>query len=503
MAKVKKKKKKLKAKADVIQPRHIEEIGQRNYYDYAVAMIEDRFVVGSVDGVKPVLRRALWATHDLGFHSSHAHEKSAKVVGETLANYHPHGDTACYEAIVTAANSAMPCIDGKGNWGSMLNKDGFAAMRYTNMRLSKYGEKVFFDKFYLPSIEFIPNYDGSKKEPLNLPVTLPNILLNGNFGMGPGVSTRNPAFTLKSVCKVLQLVINDGKGKATVEHCRGLVPVSEYGGYIDTSDKETKKELKTFYRDGIGKFDWWSKRTEPNAKNRVRYWSFAPLPEDLTDKLAKIGDVKGVKFINNDSESTDPYKAAYVVQFAPSCKGKELEKALERVDELFGSSQRMDVKVTDRTLNKMGDGADISLRSTNIPTILTDFLKHRVHIEKVACRHWKERRNERIRYLKLLIKAIDHLDVIIKALKVDDSAAYIAKHIGITVAQANIILDLRVRQLKKLEIKVLKAEIANLKKEIAGYDKRIKKPMPYIAQHIGALYEELKGEAERQERVMK
>jgi topoisomerase-4 subunit A len=471
--------------------------GHENYLRYAVAMIEDRFVTGALDGVKPVIRRGLWAVHQLGLHHKVKHDKSAMAVGEIIGKFHPHGDQSCYSALVTAANSTLPTIDGDGNWGSMIDPSA-AAYRYTNLRLTKYADLCFFDKFYLPTIQYIPNYDGSRNEPLNLMPTLPNTLLNGNFGMGPGVSTRIPAFTLKSVIKTLKKVIDDG-GTCEVKHCMSLVPISEYGGRVNLKDPEVRKELRNIYKSGIGSLTWLSSRTKPDAKNLVRYNAFAPLPSDLTGKLTRISNIKNVRYIHDDGEEKDPYRAAFLVQLSPSLKDKDLKEVLKKVDGELSASQRVDIKVTDRTLNARGDGADIKLRSASIVDLVNGWMVNRINMEKGACTYWKNKRQERIDYLELMIHAINHLDIILKALKVVDSASFLKKKLKITLEQANTILDLKVRQLKKLEIKSLGAEIKELKIEIAGYDKRIKKPLPYIRDHLDELWNELKGEAKRQE----
>lgn len=498
-------KKKLKArKADTskvaahIEEQHADKKLQEEYLAYAVAMIEDRFVIGNLDGLKPVMRRSLFAIHKLGLTSRVKHDKSAKAVGATIADYHPHGDTACYEAMVTAANCAMPMIDGKGNWGSMMDREGFAAYRYTNLRLTKYGEHAFFDKFYLPAMEDIPNYDGSKVEPLNLPCLLPNALLNGNFGMGPGVNTRTMAFTLRSVVKTIKAALKE-KG-ATPENCMGLVPTSEYGGFVDVTDKAVRKDLRTFYRTGVGSIKFWSTGSAPDKNNAVRYARFAPLPKELEKTFTKIKAIKGVLRIEDDSESNDPYKAAIKVTFAKNLNGKELKKVIRLVDNALAVEQRFDVKVTDRVSDGQG-GCKIALRSSNVPTLLNDWIGYRVKLEKLACSYWKGKRQERIVYLQLMLKAIAHLDIIFKALKRDDTEAYMVKHMKITSEEADTILSLTVRRLKKLEVKVIHDEIADLRKEIAGYDERIKKPRSYIFKHLDSVYAGIKDEAARQELV--
>lgn len=466
------------------------------YYRYATETIEDQYVIGNLDGLKPVSRRSLFAIYKLGLTSGARHDKSAKAVGATIADYHPHGDTSCYGAMVTAANNAVKMIDGKGNWGTMMDRKA-AAYRYTNLRLSKYADLCFFDKFYMPAMRTIENYDGSKREPLNLPVMLPNALLNPAFGIGAGVRTETMAFSVESVVKVIEQVIDAG-GTATPELCHDLSPISEYGGSMRRT-KEDKSEFKRYIKTGKGTIYLVPAYVLEHGKKGswIRMHSFGALPKDLGKMFAKVESLAGVAKIEDDGSETDHYQAAIKVTFKSSVKGKDLENIVNRVVDQFTVKYDLDTKVTDRIPLK-GGTHKIKLRNSNPVTQLQDWLNYRVQLEQRACKYWTKECEGKIAELELYIKAINHLDVIRKALDVDDSEAYLVKHMKISAEDAKFIMGRTLNQLKKLEMKKLKDQIAALREEIAGYAKRIAKPLPYIRKHVRELFANLKSEIARQ-----
>ena len=199
--------------AEKIQDASLDKIAEEYYYEYGVAVNEDRSVPCNIDGLKPVARRVLWAAYSMGSRANGKPVKSARIVGEAMGKYHPHGDKAIYDTMVGMVNATVGSMYGQGNWGTLSDPTP-AAMRYTESKLNKYSESVFFDNFYLPAIDYVPNYDGMNKEPLVLPALLPNLLLNGTFGIGVGVSTSIPSYTLKSLMKVIKKAL---KGE-TIDH---------------------------------------------------------------------------------------------------------------------------------------------------------------------------------------------------------------------------------------------------------------------------------------------
>lgn len=467
------------------------------YYDYGVETIEDRAVIGNLDGLKPVMRRALYATFTGGTFSNKPRVKSARIVGDTLGKYHPHGDTSCYDAIVEAANLPMPTIDGYGNWGSM--SDGPAAMRYTEARLSKYGELCFFDRFYLPAMQTIPNYDDKEREPLTLPAMLPNAIINGSFGICPGVNTRIPSFTMASVFALLQKVLAAG-GTCTVEQALSLQPIAKYGALANW-DKSDKLALRTFFKTGVGSITFVPAK-EKTGENQIRYWRFGLMPDDLTKTLARLTNEAGVVRVNEDCYESDPFNGALLVDLKKGMTKGERIKAGNRVTALLTTAARVDVKVTDRSLTETG-GRAAKLRSSCIPQMVTDWIAFRIGLEKSACAYWIGKRKERIEYLKLILIAIKNRAIIIKALDkegLDDAAldAYLAKLLKITVEQAHVICDMMIRRLKALDTTKTKAEIKALEEEIAGYQQRIKDPVSYIKLHLKRLATELEPMYRRQ-----
>jgi DNA gyrase/topoisomerase IV subunit A len=484
------------AMAKTVTDVHLEDKANEEYYKYGIAVIEDRAIFGSIDGLKPVARRALWSAHKAGLRHNVKADKSAKVVGDTLANYHPHGDMACYGAIITAAKSPMNLVDGEGNWGTM--NDGAAAYRYTNMRLSLYSDLVFFDPFYLPTIDYVPNYDGSKMEPLILPALLPNTILNGNFGITPGVNTRTPSFGLKSTLAVVRKAIKEGA--CTAKMCMDLEFTTKYGGKA-VYDKE---EFKRFYKTGRGAVTFRSTHTDVDVRNEIRFDEFAPI-SDIEKVLAKVEGVAGVVKTRDDSDKHDKHQVAYVVQFAKSCKGDALKTALKKVNEAFSASWRFSVQVTDRFLNPDGtEGA--KLRPTTVPALIQHWIDYRIKLEQDACTYWIKKRKEEIAKLELMRLAVKMRDFILKALKKecseDELAKYIAKGLKITVDQANQILDLKVRQLRALEDKALVAKIKDLEKEYKTYEGRKKNPAKYVLEHIDSIEEQLAAAAAKKAKAI-
>lgn len=488
---------------DRIKDVYLDEQSNKDYYLYGTSTIEDRAIVGVYDGVKPVMRRVLYAMNTLGLHHKAVTVKAALIVGETMGKYHPHGDASIFQAAVQASQAPQPLIDGSdSNWGTMLSGSG--AMRYINGRLTKYADRVFFDPFYAPTMVMSPNYDGSKKEPVNLVTLLPNGLINGNFGICPGVNTRTPAFTMKSVVKVLQAMIAN-KGKCDAKMCKDLVWTTAYGGHVERTSYNLSS-MKQFFKTGVAQIDWSSTIEYDGANHSVRITKFAP--RSFNDKaaaekaspletlLTNVENISGVQSIDSDGEDSDPYKVAYLIRFKKSCKGKELDKAIKAIKKLFSERERMDVKVTDRVFNDEADAVDVKLKSATVPQILEQWLEYRITLEKTACSYWAVKRKEEIAYLKLMRLAISELDFIFKCVrntKLDDDALVkaISKKLKITDDQTNQILARNLRQLRHLEDEKLSGKIKELAEEVKGYEERIKKPSKYIAKHLDEMVADL------------
>lgn len=474
-----------------VTERHLEDVADSEYYKYGIATIEDRAIFGSIDGLKPVARRSLWATYKLGLRSNVKHDKAAKVVGATLGDYHPHGDEACYGALVTAANSPMKTIDGSGNWGTM--NDPPAPYRYTNLRLSKYSDLIFFDKFYLPTVEYVPNYDGSKEEPVNLPTLLPNTLLNGNFGITPGVNTRTPSYTLQSMMPVLREAIK--AGKCTPEMCMPLEFSTKYGGRAIVN----KEEFASFYRSGKGRVMFDSVHTEPNEDNEIRFDRFAPFSE-IEKVLTEVDGLNSVVETRDDSDKHDMYQVAAVVRFNKTLTGELLRQQLRRVEKAFSSAWTFSVQVTDRHKNEKGE-LIVKLRPTTVPKLIQQWIDYRIKLEIDACNYWIGECDRKIERLQLLRTAIKNIDLLMKAVKLkgtrEDYYRFIEKGMKISYENAKIVGHLELVQLRSMEDADLVKKIKELEAESATYEGRRDKPKKFILKQLDKLEAELMKDIEK------
>lgn len=461
----------------------LNKIADREYYEYGVATIEDRAIAGTIDGLKPVTRRVLWTAHkDERLTSKSKVVKSAKVVGAAMGNYHPHGNLAVYDAVVTAANSPQPMIFGDGNWGTPL--DGAAAERYTNMRVSLYSDSVFFDPFYLNAIEFIANYDGSNREPVNLPSLLPNLLINGNFGIAVAVKAGIPSFTVESIIKLIKIGL---KREITAKDClKHLVFTSSNGATVNP-DGPDNEELLELFKTGKGKARFDCEIIE--QKDGSLRFNQLP-PQGILSAIEKIANLPSVQFITDDSDLEDIYPLAYRVVLKRGTTGAAKELTINKIKAALSCIVHFDVKVTDRAMGAE-DAAEVSLRSTTIPTILNEWIAYRLKLESTACKFHMSKLDDRIARIDLLRAVIANLDFVIKLLKskLDDEqiTAKLAARLKVSKELAAEVLDFRLRQLKSLEDTKLVKQRRELIAEKKTLNTRRTKPGDYIPTTLPAL----------------
>jgi DNA gyrase/topoisomerase IV subunit A len=465
-----------------IREKYFTVAGKEAYYTYSNMVNEDRSIPTALEGLKPSGRRALWTLHTLGLTSKAGYMKTARAIGECLGKFHPHGDKSLHDTYVTLVQSPLSMADGSGGWGSFANPKGIAAMRYSEIRMSLYSEKVFFDKFYLPTVKLYPNYDGKEVEPLILPSLVPNLLVNGSFGIGVGVSTSNPSFTFASVVKVLIKTLTS-KEPCTPKTCMDLVFTSKYEGIPVFS----KDEFLRLHRTGKGKVKFVSKYTLDPKKKEMRITQFAPFGS-LEKCLEKALAMKTVASVNEISDVTDKH-GTILVKLRMTGSEAELKKEADRIiDQAFSAQKSYNIKVLDRELDEDKQDTKRKLRDAITPELINGWIKYRIAMEIEACQYWIIQVQKEIDYRLLLIKAVDQLEVIIKALRQkfskDELRAYVAKHMRITSDEAEVIINLKVYQLRRLEANQLKQEIEERKKTIAGYKERIKNPATYIATQL-------------------
>lgn len=476
------------------------------YYDYGVAVNEDRAIPSILDGMKPVERRLLWAAHVAGITTKT--KKSARIVGDTIGKYHPHGDSAAYEAMVTAINKPMPTFEGEGNFGSFSDTRA-AAQRYTNAKISRYAMKVFFDPFYTPIIETVPNYDGEEVEPVLLPALLPNLLLNGTQGIGVGLNSVIPAYSADSILKVVRAMFNGETVDA--KFCvKTLEYVTAWGATYDK--KANKEQSAQIIKTGGGRivFDVVMKL---NAK--AKNIAVVGFPHDNMEQVLEVlyPESKNMttaaqrNSAKTKSKAIQQYmKRAYdaskktdktgtlIIELKPGLKAEQLTDAYDYFLKLLNKPKTFNINITHRRLKKKSSGnvVEVALESVSVLQILEAWKEYRIQLEKKAAAYWQGKTQEKINTNELMQLAFKHLDALIKVIRKKHASLTelrdeVAKLLKINEKQAQIIIERKLYQLSGLEENQLKEQHKKLSAQLKDLQKREKKPEGFILEHLNAL----------------
>lgn len=415
----------------------------------------DRSVPDYRDGLKPVTRRALWALHTMGNQTV----KTARLSGETMGKYHPHSSASIDGAIHTQVVAPCPPITGIGNWGSIIDPPG--ASRYTNVKMSPYG-KSFFGKDYTPLMSSIDSYDGKEKEPLFLPATLPNLLLNGVEGIGLGLATSLPAFTPTSLLPILA-DIAEGEKLTDLDIAKRLVPYNLYGGELVKS-KENFERLKSFVSSSNGSLQWTSPMEVDDTAKTITLTKFGPGVNPI--KLVE-GFLKPMREIASVHSGAG---VSYVVQARKDLNGNDFKSLVEKIRKKVTTNSSYEIYVTRRDVKKDDPSKyDVRFRKVTLRELMMYWLRYRIDLEKSSLENQIKVSESRIRHFSLLILACAHLDVIFKALRSKDPRSILVREMKISEEDADTILNLKVRQLSKLdneEIQVQKQKEEQHRKEL-------------------------------------
>ncbi len=453
------------------------------YYKYGVATLEDRAIPDFRDGLIPVTRRLLWASYGLGLSSKSRFVKSARVVGETLGKYHPHGESA-YDALVgltnvgeTINNVCVGLFQGDSNFGSLSNRS-YAASRYTELRLSKFSDTVLFNKFYMPVVAYGPNYDSSEKEPITLPALLPVLLLNGKFGIATGATTNIPAFKYESVLKLLKAIFG---GEEVTDRLlyKHLKYTTTYGGSErPLASSLAKKERLESFKIPKGKIKLWSNvhLSEPKTIT-VTEFAVSSL-ERLLEKLNDRKEFPHVKLARDDSSTKDKYGRLTVILY-PDTGTKDIDLTVKKVDQLLSVSETFSMNLTERYLDETEQiAARLSVRP--LVQLIKDWVAWRIDLEKRACSYWIGEADKRIRRFELLMLAVDNrkliTDSLDKPLTAQQLYEWLAKRLRITVDEAKFIYDQKIIQLRKLEKTDLQKQMREVQAEKKTLEQRRKNP---------------------------
>ena len=429
--------------AQKIVPVKIEDEMKRSYIDYAMSVIVSRALPDVRDGLKPVHRRILYAMNDLALWPDKPYRKSASIVGETMGNYHPHGDAAIYDALVRLSQDfslRYPLVDGHGNFGSIDN-DPPAAMRYTEAKLHKIALEMLAD-LDKDTVDFVPNYDDRLKEPSVLPAKLPYLLINGAYGIAVGMASNIPPHNLTEVVNgiVAQLENPDITNEELMQYIKG--PDFPTAGVI-----VGKEGIKEAYTTGRGKVCLRAK-AEIEEDSRGRYKIIVTeIPYQvnkaaLIQNIAKLVQVKTIEGISDLRDESDREGVRIVIELKRDANPNVVLNLLYKHTQLQNTQSMLMLAIVN------GVPKVLTLRE-----ILAEYIKHR---EQVVVRRTKFDLNKaeaRLHILEGLRIAIDHIDEIIKIIRnsYDNAAQNLMERFGLSEVQAQAILEMKLRTLQGLQ----------------------------------------------------
>jgi len=452
----------------------LREFGKRNMTIYAAAVNLDRSVPDLFDGLKTVQRRVLYGTFK---EASSQFEKTARVVGTVLGRYHPHGDLSVVKAIETMVHTATPVVTGEGNWGNMI--DGCAAMRYTDLRLSQFG-KTFFDPDYINSqvTSFIPNYDDKDVEPVTLPAQLPNVLMNGNSGIGVGITTTLPSFTPESIQTVLKKMLQGEKLEAA-DFAKTLKYAHKWGGQLVRTKENQQAWLNLFQ--GTAASVLFESDIEVDRDHKQMVISDWPQGTDLEKFVSKIRAMPECLSCQNSKGSI-----TYTIKCKPAYNYNQFDKFLDKVKRATRQKRSFKLNVTLRE-SRTVDGVttfETKFLAMSVPEILVTWLHLRLDLERRSLECRIEKQNVAIAYSELLLYACDKLDAIFKALRSTDPESTMMRLLKITRDQSQQILELKVRQLSKLDQSEIRQKLKDQQMHLRQLQAWLKKPRSKVALDI-------------------
>jgi len=413
-----------------------------SYLNYAMYVIMDRALPFIGDGFKPVQRRIIYAMSELGLRSTTKHKKSARTVGDVLGKFHPHGDTACYDAMVLMAQDfsyRYPLIDGQGNWGSNASPKEFAAMRYTEARLSAYAD-VFLSELSMGTVDWVPNFDGTLSEPRMLPARLPNVILNGATGIAVGMATDIPPHNLNEITSACIHLIDNPK--STIEDIRQFIKGPDFptGAEIITS----KEEITNIYRSGQGMIRMRATYEYENGDIIITSLPYQVSPARVIEQVAlqmrekKLPMVSDIRDLSDQDEPT-----RLMIMLRSNRVDKE---AL--ISHLFATT---DLEKSHK-INMTVIGLNRKPQTLGLLEIIKQWLQFR---RQTVIRRLEFRLNiikERLHILEGLLVAYLNLDEVIRIIRENDEPKPILiQKFELTDLQAEAILQIRLRQLAKLE----------------------------------------------------
>ncbi|MDX1574423.1 MAG: DNA topoisomerase IV subunit A [Methylophaga sp.] len=441
---------------DDLEQQPLREFTEKAYLDYSMYVILDRALPHLADGLKPVQRRIIYAMSELGLSALSKHKKSARTVGDVLGKYHPHGDSACYEAMVLMAQPfsyRYTLIDGQGNWGSMDDPKSFAAMRYTEARLAPYAQTLL-SELGQGTVEWVPNFDGTMDEPELLPARLPNVLLNGATGIAVGMATDIPPHNLREVVDASLLLLKSPK--TSLEELMEVVTGPDFptGGEIISS----KADIRKIYETGHG-----SIRQRACFKMEDNEIIVDALPYQVSgakvlEQIAAQMNNKKLPMVADLRDESDHEHAVRLV-IVPRSNRVDIDSLMSH---LFATT---DLERSHR-VNMNMIGLDGRPQVKNLQEIISEWLVYRIKTVTRRLQYRLDKVLDRMHVLEGLLIAYLNIDEVIAIIRHEDEPKVeLMARFNLTDRQAESILELRLRHLAKLEEMKIQGEMDELSKE--------------------------------------
>ncbi len=425
-----------------VEQQPLREYTEKAYLDYSMYVILDRALPQIGDGLKPVQRRIIYAMSELGLSAGQKHKKSARTVGDVIGKFHPHGDSACYEAMVLMAQEfsyRYALVDGQGNWGSTDDPKSFAAMRYTESRLRPYARSLLAE-LGLGTVDWVPNFDGTMDEPVVLPARLPNLLLNGTTGIAVGMSTDVPPHNLREVASALIHLIDNPQ--ATVAHLMKHIKGPDFptGGELVSP----RADIKQIYTTGNGTLRLRASYKQENGDIIIHALPYQISGSKILEQIAaqmRNKKLPLVEDLRDESDHEDPIRLV----ITPKSKKVDVEELMSHLFSTTSLERTVRVNMNIVAL----DGRP---RTFNLVGLLTEWIGFRKDTVKRRLKHRLQIVRDRLHILDGLLIAYLSIDAVIKIIRTqDEPKPVLMKKFKLSDIQAEAILNLRLRNLAKLE----------------------------------------------------
>ncbi|MCY4045760.1 MAG: DNA topoisomerase IV subunit A [Cellvibrionales bacterium] len=449
--------------ADGIEQLSLKEYTERAYLDYSMYVIKDRALPHIADGLKPVQRRIIYAMSELGLNANSKHKKSARTVGDVIGKFHPHGDTAAYEAMVLMAQPfsyRYPLIDGQGNWGAPDDPKSFAAMRYTESRLAPFSQ-VLLSELGQGTVDWQPNFDGTLEEPKVLPAQVPHILLNGTMGIAVGMATDIPPHNVTEVLNACIAILDSGKKLSLddlMEHIQG--PDYPTGAEIIS----TPAEMKGIYSTGKGSVKMRAVYTVENGEIIITDLPYQCSGAKVLEQVAAQMQAKKLPMVSDLRDESDHENPTRLV-IEPKSNRVDADSVMSH---LFATT---DLEKNYRVnLNMIGLNGKPQVKGLEL--LLNEWVGFRIETTQRRLNFRLDKINKRLHLLEGLLIAFLNLDEVIRIIREEENPKEeLMAQFDLSEMQADYILDTRLRQLARLEEMKIKDEQSKLEEEKAGIEK--------------------------------